>query len=420
MSNVTTDLAGYSKTSPLARLNAKFDELSLKLSNKILACDGTPEGTNASWVTRWAAAMDQLSIWINDKEPVAIPQKQGQSDAGDTLGSKAKMMTADVNNMPELTPALNVEIFVRRMDTVHTSHCVKNVRLEPSFILNVETKMCNEFRTTFQEHCAQAAITTWAQMRTYLLDAHQSTSTVFQELHNATKMRIKDGQQLRDFVARVNTNGHERLTIIKARFKKDNDKEITADALFELMLGQSVLQAMQESPDYQRHYHHIAPDLDQCYTLEKLIKKADRLMEREVNLGTASTSTFFGQQGNVNELTAQVADYQDQLADLQGQMQCLLADQSPDMGRPSVRNQGAAAQNQSPPNKFNNKGRKSFRELLRDPGFVKKMKTKNCRWGLECFNRDVCPCIHPTASTEPSQSQPKVMYAGAEDFRARV
>ena len=420
-------LAGFTADSPLDKLSDKFDLLASKIDAKIAETNGEPEGTNQTWITRWSNALIKLSGWIKAKQASTTTSTESTKSkvTGESNFNKSKLMTADVNSQPTLSPALNVEVFVRHMDTVYTSHVANQKSLESTFCLNVETKLCSDYRTTYQEHCAGTLIEDWTSMRSYLLDRHQSTSTCFQELHNATSPRIKQGQELRDFVAHVATNGKERLTVIKARYKKDNDKDITVDALFELMLGQTVLKAMQESPSHQRHYHHIAPDLDQCYELDKLAKKADRLMEREVNLGATNgttTETFMtgvSQPSVANEISR-----------LQGQVQALLAGQRQGQQQSPGQSSQQSGRQQKQTSEYK---KKSFKELLKDPEWCKKMSSKDCRWGLNCRNRDVCPCKHPASQSQQSSSQPPAghqlsgqsnqpinLYAEREGFRRRV
>ena len=402
------DLIGFSENTPVERLNAKFDTLATKVNEKIFETEGELTGDDEGWVTRWSTAMVKLSEWINKKQSTTVVQQQSPTIKTEDAGANSKLMSLDIKQMATLTPSLNVEVFVRQMDTVFTSHVEKNMKLESTFILNIETKLCNDFRTTYQEHCKGTPITSWAEMRVYLLDRHQSTSTCFQELHLASSPRIKENQELRDFVAQVTTNGKERLTVIKARYKKDNDnKEITVDDLFELFLGQTVLRAMQESPKHQRHYHHIAPDLDQCYTLDKLAKKADRLLEREVNLGTSSATQL--ETFHIDSTHASMAN---ELSRLQGQIaQLTLLAQQGQSDKPAQQQPNQLSGTEPPHKKW-----RPFNELVKDPDWLQIMAGKDCKYGLQCGKRDICPLIHPGQSQKPTSS-PHNLYTDREDFR---
>ena len=47
-----TDLTGFSEQSPLERLNAKFDALATKVSDKITETEGEMKAADKTWVTR--------------------------------------------------------------------------------------------------------------------------------------------------------------------------------------------------------------------------------------------------------------------------------------------------------------------------------------------------------------------------------
>lgn len=396
-------LDGFSEQTPLSLMETKFAELSTKIAGKYEeVADGQDLAPGAkTWVTRWSNGMDQLTTWITAKSQQPSTPKLGVS-AGSSGGgdSKLKAMWNDFAKLPELNQTVNVEVFTRRATTIYNTHVKTNKALEAQFIVGCEQRLCTEFRVTYQAHCETVTISSWDKMAEYLLDKHQSSSTVFQEVGRAMEQKLDSKEQLRDIAARVSNYGNERLTVIKAKYKRDNKTEMNVDNLWELLMCQVLCKEMQASTRYARHYAHIAPDMDGVYTVESLTRKADYLVEREVNIDALEPRTFIGAtKSQLNTTIDKLVE--DRVRTYMGKRSAPSHSSQPGQSSSS----GTKA-----------KKRKTIEERMQDPEWLANAKKQEChaeaKYGV--CKRPVCPYIHQ------NQTQPRTMVASRKDFLDRV
>ena len=279
-------LAGLSASTPRSLLEAAWMKHNDSLQAKLVSAGEKELSPNdAGWVTKWSQAMETISTWIvqqnnNDTKPTTATGENRSND-----GPDMKAMVADCKALPELNAAINVEVFVRAASLKFDTHVKKKKVLEPHFITQIVMKLCSEFRASHNAHIQSTPITTWVDMEKYLMSKHQSSTTAHQELRMVNDMQMQPHEELRNFAARLESKGSEKLCVIKAKYKRDNkDKELDVEALWQLFMGQTLINNMQASPKYSEHYARVLVDLNGLYRVEELSKKADVLYEKEQRL----------------------------------------------------------------------------------------------------------------------------------------
>ena len=91
-------------------------------------------------------------------------------------------------------------------------------------------------------------------------------------------MQMEPNEELRNFASRLESRGNEKFCVIQAKYKRDNNgAELSVDALWQLLMGQTLIRNMQASPKYSEHYARVLVDLNGLYRVEELSKKADVL-----------------------------------------------------------------------------------------------------------------------------------------------
>ena len=151
------------------------------------------------------------------------------------------------------------------------------------------------------------------------------------------------------------------------------------DALWQLMMGQTLIRNMQASPKYSEHYARVLVDLNGLYKVEELSKKADVLYEKEQRLDNTfhvSSSPNSMSAGDVGKI-------------MDDKLQSFLSK----FNQPSKSNDNKAPLNNNAPNQP--KGQ-TFAERMADPAKLAIMQEKPCfndRDKGECKTK-VCPYKH--------------------------
>ena len=325
--------------------------------------DGEIENVGAkSWITRRQDAMKEITGWLNAKvkeEPTTQATTGGGNNNND--GPDMKAMVADCKTLPELNAGVHVEVFVRAANLKYDTHVKQKASLEPHFIKQIVMKLCSDFRASHNAHIQTTAITKWSEMREYLMTKHQSSTTAHQELRMVYDMRMEPNEELRNFAARLESKGNEKFCVIEAKYKRDNNgAELNAAALWQLLMGQTLIRNMQASPKYSEHYARVLVDLNGLYKVEELSKKADVLYEKEQRLD----QTFHASKTDTPAPGAFSKMIDDKLNSFLSKMST----------------HSGSNQTQAPINN-NNSGhpkKKTLAELVTDPARLAKIQEKRC------------------------------------------
>ena len=288
-------------------IDLKYD-LDQKIDSKLDAVDGDESklGTHKASVTRWRNKMDQIQTEIDEfkaevkklhdlKAEHDVLQAPAQSGGGKSpLMKELKTLQHDFSNHPRFTSKLDVAVFSRHMQVLYDTHVSNCKGLEEDFVKLVECHLDTIYRVQLQRHVElDGRFTSWAEMKTYLVETHRSCSTLFQEMAKFTNIPMRSNESVREYCQRVKTAGEEAETIIRSKLKDELRAEPTARDIFELMQMDAVVRQMQAHPKYREDYNMIVNQIDSCTTIDMLSQKASKIADRRVNIDElAEPSTY--------------------------------------------------------------------------------------------------------------------------------
>ena len=406
----------YTADSHVDDLRSRIKDLLAQIDEKQIAIDNgdyeKPAAHKAA-ITRWQKEAETLSGYVAEKVRAEVEEarKAAQADHDaklqaelaaiqnrpvtevkpeiglSSLRDSITLMSRDVFSQPQLTPNLDVSIFIRRMGMVYQSYCKDKPELETHFLRCVEQQLDPQYRHSFQQNTLATPVKSWSAMEQYLLKTHKSNSTLFQEMAQFDSLHFAPNEHLRDFASRVKLTGGDVACVVKSKFKDMTGKDLTADDLFCIFESAAMIREMQGHPTYSKHYDSIVKDLDKDYRIEDVTQKASLFADRQVTPpATAVTShqAFSAAQPvDVNR------DYIDR--EIAKRMQSFAAKQNQNKDQ-STSKQGE--NKDKPKNKWK---RKSWKERAEsDPEWAKKMATKECNNQQQygCCRRDFCPFKH--------------------------
>ena len=303
--------------------------------------------------------------------------KPGPVSGGDKNVAKAepagnlKLLKSDMDQQPELTPRLDVAIFVRKMGVVYKSHVEGEPSLLKTFLMMVEQKMHTSYRQTFQARDASVTVDTWAAMRDYLLRTHKSNSTIFQELGQFNELQLEKGEKLTDFGARIETVGAECKIVIAAKFKEMCKREMNVDDLFDMLYSDTFIKSLQSNTRYSAYYNDIVRDLDTCYKVSDIAARASTMAKRKVDTESLVSSSTVLMAKSPDSLESRM----DSLAKSMKIIEASMAQSDP--GRheePSWRSL-------------------PWKKRILDPEFIKWSGERDCKFGNKCADAK-CPFKH--------------------------
>ena len=279
-------------------IDLKYD-LDQKIDSKLDAVDGDESklGTHKASVTRWRNKMDQIQTEIDEfkaevkklhdlKAEHDVLQAPAQSGGGKSpLMKELKTLQHDFSNHPRFTSKLDVAVFSRHMQVLYDTHVSNCKGLEEDFVKLVECHLDTIYRVQLQRHVElDGRFTSWAEMKTYLVETHRSCSTLFQEMAKFTNIPMRSNESVREYCQRVKTAGEEAETIIRSKLKEELKAEPTARDIFELMQMDAVVRQMQAHPKYRDDYNLIVNQIDSCTTIDMLSQKASKIADRKVQI----------------------------------------------------------------------------------------------------------------------------------------
>ena len=301
----------YDANSSVVDLRARIEKLLDQVDQRQIELDNgehEKEAGHRAAITRWSKEAKLLSGILNDKVKaeaeearkiakensdaklqaeiaeiqnrtgVEIKPEVGQSSLRDSI----TLMSRDVLAQPQLTPNLDVSIFIRRIGMVYQTHCKDRPELETNFLRCVEQQLDPQYRHSFQQNTLSEPVRTWSAMEKYLMKTHKSNSTLFQEMAQFDSLHFGPNEHLRDFASRVKLTGGDVACVVKSKFRDMTGRDLNADDLFCIFESAAMIREMQGHPTYSKHYDSIVKDLDSDYRIEDVTQKASLFADRQV------------------------------------------------------------------------------------------------------------------------------------------
>ena len=411
---------------PIAYICGQADAIRAKIDAKLIELNVGPdldesglEAAQKGTLTRWRNELIKLEQQIITLHAAEEARRQEQKEAelqkrlemeratlmqfehkpglvsgGDKNVAKAepagnlKLLKSDMDQQPELTPRLDVAIFVRKMGVVYKSHVEGEPSLLKTFLMMVEQKMHTSYRQTFQARDASVTVDTWAEMRDYLLRTHKSNSTIFQELGQFNELQLEKGEKLTDFGARIETVGAECKIVIAAKFKEMCKREMNVDDLFDMLYSDTFIKSLQSNARYSAYYNDIVRDLDTCYKVSDIAARASTMAKRKVDtetVGSSSTALMASSPGSLESRMESLAKTMESVVSKVFMAKGVKDAQS------TNKSADANKQKSSPSWRF-----LSWDKKVKDPEFIKWSGERDCKFGDKCA-RDKCTFKHPTS-----------------------
>lgn len=291
-----------------------------------------------------------------------------------------RAMRADVNTQPELSAALDVAIFTRRMRVCYQTHVKSNPAIEADFVKSVECRLSPEYRHLYQSWAhSEDTLPKYSQMEEWLLNTFRSRTTIFQEMDAFLNMTIKSGESMRAFAARVKTRGAEAAVIIRSKYKHENKSELTEADLFELLYAHSFISTIQADSNHRRFYDRVVGEIDTCKTVEEVAAKASLYADREVGGDSSAPSN--------SALAIKNAEIANEFKQLKVEVKQLRQQNGAYMA--GANKQSMEADKPKP-------GMNRKRPDFNDPVYREKVKDEQCKKEIRMgvCDRPVCPFMH--------------------------
>ena len=239
----------------IKEVETKIDNMLEKVEHDETKLNSGQKGSVTKWnkkVTNLQAKIDAIEVKISaaNKTKTENSTSSPSQSGGDTKETKAlKALIKDFQRQPIFAPGVDIAVFVRSMQMLWNSHVKYDSSLESDFTTLVEGHISTAYRIQLQKYtAANARFANWTEQRDYLLKTHKSCSTVFMEIQKFSNIPMRTNETVREYSARVKEAGDEAQTIIAAKYKDETSEDLTVTDVFELMMCDSIIRAMQAHP----------------------------------------------------------------------------------------------------------------------------------------------------------------------------
>jgi len=228
------------------------------------------------------------------------------SNPSQQANAQLRELKSAVDECPQFGAGKNLDLFLSNLSNVylvyskHNSPDIEKL-LEESFIRAAKNRLSNDFLTRLNN--SGEKISDFEQFKTYMIENHETSTSVFQRLDTLWSLQPKNAESFIDFSARLENKCHEVNLSIKAKFKKQfPDRQMTVDDYGKVITGQILVQAIQSS-NRKDCYKFIASDLDSCWSANQIATKAASICAKlkQDNGGEPIVAGFAGTVSNGNK-----------------------------------------------------------------------------------------------------------------------
>ena len=386
---------------------AKFEETIRDTQAKIDALQTNDTETKEETESTTSASNENTQTANENTGPTTPVQSvdssaSNHSGGGDSVTKALKSMIKDFQNQPTFGSGMDIAVFLKHMNMVYNCHVKLNGSLESDFVTLVEQHLDTSARVELQKHVeTKGRFIKWATMEDYLLVTYKSCSTIFQEISRFSSLPMRRNETVREYCTRVKQVGDEAYCVIASKFKDQTSKTMGASDLFQLVMCDAVIRAMQADSTLRQHYNLIVDDIDGCLTLDALGHRASKISDRLCTIDLTDESRTFLSQSGVTQNPA--VDLSKQMAALQEQMALLAKHNEP---KPSNENKSDSGLQKSKP--------RTRKDIWNDPEWRKKQAKNDCR-----NYQDYGKCVRENCPFNPcyKKSAGGALYATVGDFQ---